>query len=416
VTRLATILSFLLLGTFLLNCSEEPTTVTPPITTQNTILWITNPKGNETFIPFEPIQIEWDYDTSRINMAFVVLDYTLDGEAIWERIATPYASPRKYNWRLPEVSSTQFQIRIIASGYPEISYVTDKMIITSAGTLVGTLKGDGRLVPNKPYSGIEVELYQNSILLQTETTDTTGYFLFTGFDAETYEVKATVDFGYENIAYGSEVVTVGNSLVEKDVILDSIKYDFSPFHLGGTYTYLLKALWDGSSIDSMKSMMEITITNSQQIDDRILYYFVGEHRLEYSLFDDICQWEDSIYVIGGYFEDFNSQITCYITEGNDCFFNDVFKAVHIYDGSEETNNFLSLFSWLSSDPQTIEFGVPFEINNQQFETFFLHFYYVGMGRTTYQFSDSLGIVYRSDVGFMGNLLSVYTLTLIDFDF
>jgi len=313
--------------------------------------------------------------------------------------------------------STQFQIRITASGFPEIGYVTDKMMIASAGTLVGSLKGDGRLVPNRYYGGFEVGLYQQGNVLKTDTTDPTGFFSFTDLDTGTYEIKATVDFGYENIAYASDTYIVSDTFFEKDLLLDSLQHDFSPFHLGGSYIYYLEGLLDGAWSSEMASTVEITITNVQQTNDTLFYFFEGENRLEYSLYDPIiCNLEDSISVISGYFKDYNSQVTCVVTEGNGCFFASIFKAVHIYDGSVETNNFLSLYSWLSYDPETIEFGVPFEINNEQFETLYLNFNFAFMGRSIYQFSDDLGVVTRSDIQGSTNHLSRYKLTLVDYDF
>lgn len=286
-------------------------------------------------------------------------------------------------------------------------------------TISGYLKGDGRLVPNRFYGGVEVGLYQQGNVLKTDTTDTTGFFSFTVLDTGTYEIKATADFGFENIAYANEIFVLIDTLLEKDLLLDSLKHDFSPFHFGGSYTYYLEGLLDGALSSEMASTVEITITSVQQTNDTLFYFFEGENRLEYYLYDPIiCNsfLEDSISAISGYFKDYNSQVTCVVTEGNGCFFASIFKAVHIYDGSEETNNFLSLISWLSYDPETIEFGVPFVINNEQFETLYLNFNFATMGRSIYQFSDDLGVVTHSDIQGGTNHLSRYKLTLIDYDF
>ena len=38
------------------------------------------------------------------------------------------------------------------------------------GTIKGSLKGDGRLLPNYKYEGISIELYKNENLINTDTS------------------------------------------------------------------------------------------------------------------------------------------------------------------------------------------------------------------------------------------------------
>jgi len=270
------------------------------------------------------------------------------------------------------------------------------------------------LVPNKSYESFEVELYQNSILLQTDTTDTTGYFSFAGLDAATYELKATANFGYENIAYANDIFVLTDTLLEKALLLDSLKYDFSKIRVGYNYTFLARRICAGIfGTDTMLSQIEITITDSYLIEDTLFYDFTGDQY--YSTFPDCYAIPDSHYVLTGYFKDYNNQVICVINGDGGAELSECFRGIHIYDGSDELKQFLEF----GGTPLEIEYGVLIEINNQQYETLYMNYYFPmnGSTDTKYNFSHQLGTVYSKRWSYMGNHgAGGPEIILVDFDF
>lgn len=235
------------------------------------------------------------------------------------------------------------------------------------GTICGYLRGDGRLVPNKSYGGFEVELYQNSILLITDTTDITGYFSFADLNSEAYELKATTDFGFENVAYANDVFVLTDTLLEKDLLLDSLKYDFSPIKVGNRYTFQAArkaTCW--FETDSLISLIEITIMDSQQIGDTLFYYFNGIQN--YTWFgSNICfiTPPDSHYIINGYFKDHNDQISCVVNSERGQVLSESFKGIHTYDGSDEIMRFMDMIAPLVSGRLSMGFFLRSIINNMK---------------------------------------------------
>lgn len=286
------------------------------------------------------------------------------------------------------------------------------------GTISGLLMGDGKLVPKRSYAGFAVEIYQAGNLLRIATTNSEGRFEFAELDTGSYEIKSKADFGYENIAYASDIFFVSDTfLIERDLVFDSIKYDFSSIKVGNSYTYLARDIWACVfGTDTLESIIEISITASMFRGDTTLFFFSGTQDYTY-LGSSICFWTppDSHYVLSGYFKDFNNQVSCIInSEGGEAL-SRCFRGFHIYDGSDEMKQFLGVIYV----PIEIEYGIPFEVKGEYYETLYMNYYFPQNGSTDkkYHFSHQLGTVYTRRWGYWGNTgAGGPEITLIDFDF
>ena len=163
----------------------------------------------------------------------------------------------------------------------------------------------------------------------------------------------------------------------------------------------------------MLSQIEITITDSYLIEDTLFYNFTGDQY--YSTFSDCYAIPDSHYVLTGYFKDYNNQVICVINGDGGAELSDCFRGIHIYDGSDEINQFLEV----GSPPLEIEYGVLIEVNDELYDTFYLNYYVPMVGSTArrYNFSSQLGLVYSKLWFFMGNHgAGGPEIILVDFDF
>ena len=292
-----------------------------------------------------------------------------------------------------------------------------------SGELKGVLRGDGILVPNNGYKNIVINLYKDATLVNSDTTDGLGNYSFFDLGPGNYELNSIADFGYENVAYAHEFVIISDSLVEKDIILDSLKYDYFPLKVGGRYTFYTRDIdgfFDGGGpqtySNEYESNLTISIIDSQRIDGVIYLYFQGEQTY-FNIIHEQGIPPDSFYILEGYFESRNSYVNCTIFGNGGVELRDYFKAVHIYDGYPITKEFLGIPH--PSITPSVEFGVLVEINNQQYETLQYQFDdpAYSESHTKYNLSPILGLIYFDEFRAAGSLLISYygiKIQLIDF--
>lgn len=69
---------------------------------------VVSPNGGESLQSGTNTQITWN----AVNIAFVKIEYTTNGGAVWNTIVNSFASTGSYPWTIPNVNSTQCKIRI----------------------------------------------------------------------------------------------------------------------------------------------------------------------------------------------------------------------------------------------------------------------------------------------------------------
>ncbi|MCW8816578.1 MAG: hypothetical protein OQK52_01740 [Ignavibacteriaceae bacterium] len=292
----------------------------------------------------------------------------------------------------------------------------------TAGAIKGVLKGDGILVPNKGYGGFIVDLFKNGSLFKSDTTDQLGNFFFSSLEKGNYRLSTVADFGYENIAYAEQFINLKDTLVVIDLLLDSLKYDFFALMLGATYEFHLEDVYDYSEgttncYHSFKSDMVVTITDSQKIGSNIYFYFEGEQTYTERINTCNSFVPDSFYLVNGSFINNNSYVSCNILNGGREL-GDHYMGIHLFDGTAEAKSFLDLYEYFG--PPTISFGIPFEVNNQSFETLSISGLCCnGDGHITYNYSYELPPVFIRErqewVSATHYISQTYTITLTNFN-
>ena len=184
------------------------------------------------------------------------------------------------------------------------------------------------------------------------------------------------------------------------------------------HTHLTRDIWSCTNgRDVIESIIKIEIKSSQQIGDTIFYYFSGDQDyLDSGALNCYYSKPDSHYVLNGFFRDFNNQVRCIISSSGGRELSFCFRGIHLYDESSELIQFLEVFN---DARLTIENGILFEVNGEQYETLRLNYYFPMNGSTdkTYNFSYQLGTVYSRSWHYGGNSGAWGPeITLIDFTF
>jgi hypothetical protein len=396
VRRIVLFILSLFLFSLLLTCSEDP-----PITPANQ-LWFVSPKGGEKLLKGDIVFIRWDFKGS--NVKLIKLFYSIDGGNHWVTISDSIpAIPKEYAWNVLVQGTNSLRFRISTT---KLFCETGNIIVDdsySQGIITGLLRGDGRLVPNRKYGGFQVDLLQNGNIIYKDTTNEIGQFTFTGLWLGTFQLKATADFGNENIAYANDIYKLTDTILAKDLVLDSVKYDFCNINVGNKYTFFTKYQ---SPINYVERNTKISITHSNSSGENIYYYFDG---IEMTSTDSI--------LFTGYLLDSNSQVNCTIVSGGSWGADALrlrFRAVHIYDGSNEMNEFLVLGN--SGNP-TINYGDLIIVKNQSFSTLSMYKYYSYPPQESikYNFSPELGLVF-SEWTLEYNGYTIESIALVDYNF
>ena len=122
--------------------------------------------------------------------------------------------------------------------------------------------------------------------------------MFADLEAGKYKFKSAVNFIYNNVAYADDYFTISDTLLEKDLLLDSVKFDFCPLRVGNEYTFFAK--YHGPTGDK-EQIIKITIINSGSSGN---YYF-----------DGIENSSTGSVQFTGYFKNVNSLFLCVVSGG-----------------------------------------------------------------------------------------------------
>lgn len=397
--RIAPFILSLYLAVLLFTCSEDPSSVS-----EENYIWFVSPKGGETFLKGDIVFIKWDFRGS--NVKLIKLFYSIDSGNNWVTISDSIpAIQKEYAWTVLVQGTNSLRFRISTT---KLFCETGNIVVDdsfSQGIITGVLKGNGRLVPNRKYGGLQVDLLQNGNTIYKDTTNEMGQFTFTGLWPETYQLNAIVDFGNENIAYANDIYILTDTILVKDLLLDSVKYDFCQLHVGNEYKILGKFQ---SDISYREDIINIIITDSSSYVDSIYYYF-----------DAVAFAATDTIEFTGYFNDSNSQIRCITSGCWGCWparlLSLQFRAVHIYDGSDEMNDFLKI---RNNERLTIYYGEPLVVNNQSFSTLSIYKYFISTNETIkYNFSPELGLVYAAyGIAIPNYYHEGWSITLVDYNF
>ncbi len=414
-------LTFTFLLIFLLiflGCSENPTVVSG--ISELDSLVITQPIDEDSLFFGDTLSICWKvYGKTKVN---VDMDYSIENNT-WNKIIDNYPiNILKYDWVISGFPTSNLRIRICLANTDSILDEIKNINIIGKGGISGFLRGDGILVPNRGYNNFIIKLYKDGDLVNIDTTKNGGNYRFDNLIIGNYELESIADFGYENISYGKELVKLNNTFVEKDITLDSLKYDFCRLRIGGNYTFSTSdyeyGLYPGDCYRKYLSIITLTIQDSISNGDTILYHFQGEQ--VYTTRENTCDpnIRDSIYMISGYFISYNSYTKC-IVQSNGADELAYYRGIHIFDGTEETKNFLK-FNVPGGWESQILFGDPFIINSQQYETLNIFLPIDIGGHVNFNFSYDLGTVfaeYHTEfISMSSNYSNTKKITLSDFSF
>jgi alpha-tubulin suppressor-like RCC1 family protein len=76
------------------------------------VLRVTSPNGGETLTSGSKVTIQWTTHKTIRPVAKTVLKYTTDG-ITWHIIKTLTGNPRSYNWKVPDVASSKYKVKVV---------------------------------------------------------------------------------------------------------------------------------------------------------------------------------------------------------------------------------------------------------------------------------------------------------------